>query len=133
MLKGSSARKNAPISRARQRLLLELKRLEQLLEIFQDRSPLVQGSLYRRKYRCGKKGCRCQEGKLHTGLVFSVNQKGRTQLLSLKGVDHEKLEECVKRYRRFRRGRTEAVKIFKRMLREIDRLRDFRKVDLRKV
>jgi len=82
-----------------------LKRLEGLVREVECREELLVGSLYVRRRRCGRKGCRCEHGGLHESQAFSVTEKGRTRHHALGALDEVRLRRAVEEYRRFRRAR----------------------------
>jgi hypothetical protein len=94
------------------------------------RSPLVRGSFYRYRRRCGKAGCRCARGTLHAGQAFSIRAGGRSRTLALTGVDREELSRCVGAYRDLRRVRAEMVRAFGELLKQVDKLERLREIGL---
>ena len=42
---------------------------------------LVKGSLIRNRRRCGKPGCRCQEGEQHESFAFTYKKLGKSVLI----------------------------------------------------
>lgn len=53
------------ISSLRSELLKVQQQLPQLLEACLAREPLLPGSLYTLRRKCGKPNCRCNRGELH--------------------------------------------------------------------
>jgi hypothetical protein len=110
------------ISRLRQSLLGLHDRAGLLLEVFLASEPLVRGSVYELRRRCGRPSCRCARGRLHPVMVLSVSEQGRTRLRTIPEDRLAKLRVLTQRYRRFRRTRARLVQVQRAMLAAIDQL-----------
>lgn len=54
---------------------------------------LVKGSLVLNRRRCGKPGCRCEDGELHESLAFTYKQAGKSVLVHIpEHLDAEAVE-----------------------------------------
>ena len=105
------------------RQILELQRqLPPLLETFLGREPLLPGSLYTLRRRCGKPTCRCARGELHASSVLSYRGQGRPRNLSLTPEQLPTLRELTDEYRRFRQARTQLLRLEREILTLIDRI-----------
>ena len=104
------------LSRTRQALVQLRDELGQLLELFLARAPLVKGSVYDLRRKCGKPTCGCVRGALHGTLVVSWSEAGRTRLRPLPPGRRGELRAAVRRYQRFRRARARLVKLHAEML-----------------
>jgi len=64
--------------------------------------PLMRGSVYERRRRCGRKGCACatDPDALHTGNFLTVFVEGRTQGFHLRAEDQEYVRGAVAAYQR---------------------------------
>ena len=120
-------------SRCRQRIAERMAELEGLVAAVQGRTPLVRGSLYAYRRRCGKRGCRCARGTLHLGHAFCVSEGGRSRTVPVRGVDREALAECVRAYREHRRARARMVKAFDDLVAAVDELERARAIALAQV
>ncbi len=67
------------LSTLRSQLLAVPPQLQELLETFLAREPLLPGSLYTLRRRCGKPSCHCARGELHASTVLSYRGQGRPQ------------------------------------------------------
>jgi hypothetical protein len=96
------------------------RQLEDLLPLRQ----LVKGSVYELQTRCGKPSCRCasEEGPLHSSIVLSWSEHGKTRLRTLPPGERAHLRQLTENYRRFRQARAALVKLHRRVLAAIDRL-----------
>jgi len=87
--------KQAHAARTRQRIRALAELLRGQTQRTMGHTPLVRGSYYRYRRRCGKAGCRCAGGTLHTGQAFSIRTGGRSRTLPLTGVNREELSRYV--------------------------------------
>lgn len=115
-------------SRCRQRIMNYLGQLQQLAQATLGHAPLVRGSLYVYRRRCGKPGCRCARGRLHRGRALGVSEGGRSRPVAIGGIDPQALSEHVERYRHVRRARMEMVQVFSSLLTAADRLESLRAI-----
>ena len=102
-------------------LLAEHQRqLDQLLPLRE----LVKGSVYELHTRCGKPSCHCasDQGPLHTSIVLSWSEHGKTRLRTLPAGERARCQRLTEDYRRFRQARAALVKLQRRMLATIDQL-----------
>jgi hypothetical protein len=65
-------------------------------------APLMRGSVYERRRRCGRKGCACatDADALHAGTFLTVFVAGRTQGFNLRAEDEEYVRGAVAAYER---------------------------------
>jgi hypothetical protein len=109
-------------SQLRQRLQQSQQEIGDLLRVLKQRRPLVRGNAYNLRRKCGKSGCRCQDGHLHETWVLSVPQKGRKRMRAIPKGKRTQWCSMTERYRRFRRARAELVKLFAEVLKLVDQL-----------
>jgi hypothetical protein len=111
------------LSRLRQSLARLREEATQLLEVFLGRDPLVRGTVYELRRKCGKPSCGCATaGPLHAVTVLSVSEEGRTHLRAIPQDQITELRTLTARYRRFRRARARLVKVHRTMVAVIDQL-----------
>ena len=109
-------------SQLRKQLQRGQREVSQLLWILKQRPPLLRGSVYILRRKCGKTGCRCQEGHLHESWVLSVPEKGRKRMRVVPRGKRLVWQQMSERYRRFRRARADLVKRFAQILKRVDEL-----------
>lgn len=83
--------------------VLDLKpQLPALLESFLGREPLLPGSFYTLRRRCGKPTCHCARGELHASIVLSYRGEGRPQNITLPPEQLREVRKLTEDYRAFR-------------------------------
>ncbi len=87
-----------------------------------QRRPFVRGNVYNLRRKCGKDGCRCQDGHLHESWVLSVPEKGGKRMRAVPEGKHAQWQQMTERYRRFRRARARLVKLFAEIIKLVDEL-----------
>jgi hypothetical protein len=122
--------KQAQAARTRQRIRALAELLQGQTRRAMGHTPLVRGSFYLYRRRCGKAGCRCAGGMLHVGQAFSIRSGGRSRTLPLTGVNREELSRYVGAYRELRRVRAGMVRTFDELLRQVDKLELLREIGL---
>ena len=122
--------KQEQAARTRQRIHTLAELLQGQARRAMGHTPLVRGSFYRYRRRCGKAGCRCAGGMLHAGQAFSIRSGGRSRTLPLTGVDPEELSRHVGAYRELRGVRAGMVRTFDELLRQVDKLERLREIGL---
>ena len=112
-------------------LRLSLRRLSdeanKLIEPSFSDKPVVKGSVYELKRKCGKPGCKCAQGELHSRMVLSASEKGKTRL---RVIPHGFLVDVmimVRRYQELRRARSRLVEVHRKMIRVMDEMEMMRR------
>jgi len=73
-------------------------------------APMVQGSFYLLRRKCGKPNCRCVSGQLHASWVLSRSEQGKDRLYSVPKEQRGRLRAWASEYRRYQRARALLVK-----------------------
>lgn len=115
-------------SQLRKRLQESQREVGDLLRLLSQRPPLIRGSVYPLRRKCGKSICRCQEGHLHESWVLSVPTKGKKRMQAVPKGKRLSWQQMTERYRRFRRARARLVKLFAEIIKLIDELEHARTV-----
>jgi hypothetical protein len=117
-------------SRLRQTLLQLAGEIEGLIKpLFSDR-PVMKGTVYELKRKCGKPGCKCARGELHTRMVLSASEGGKTRLQVIPHGSLGEVQQKVRRYQEFRRVRARLGEIYRKMLTVIDEMEAMRREEL---
>jgi len=117
-------------SRLRQSLVHLVSEMKQLVEPFFSDRPVIKGTVYELRRRCGKPGCKCAQGELHARMVVSASEKGKTQLRVIPRGFLVEVQGRVKRYQELRRVRARVVVIHRQMLRVLDEMEAVRREEL---
>lgn len=116
------------ISRIRQQLWRLYRAIAQTLRLLQTGAPMVQGSLYLMRRKCGKPTCRCARGQLHPVWVLTRSEAGKRRLYAVPATELGKLRPLAREYRKWHRARAMLVKQCNRLVRLVDQLADRRLV-----
>jgi hypothetical protein len=117
-------------SRLRQTLLHLGDEFKRLIEPFFSDRPVIKGTVYELKRRCGKPGCRCARGELHTRMVVSASEGGKTRLRVIPKGFLVEVQAKVRRYQEHRRARARLGELYRKMLRVIDEMEAMRREEL---
>lgn len=110
-------------SRLRQSLGRLRDEADRLLDVFLGRAPLVRGSVYLLRTKCGKPTCACaKRGRLHSCTAITWTDNGRKRLRSLSPKEKMELTRLTENYRRFRRARARLVELHVAILGVVDQL-----------
>jgi hypothetical protein len=117
-------------SQLRQTLLQLANEIRGLVEpVFSDR-PVIKGTVYELKRRCGKPGCKCARGELHARMVVSASEGGKTRLQVIPKGFLVEVQGKVRRYQELRRVRARLGEIYRKMLEVMDQMEAMRREEL---
>ncbi len=103
------------------RQLHELQQqLPLLLESFLGREPLLPGSMYTLRRRCGKPTCHCTRGELHASTVLSYRGQGRPQNITPPPEQVSAVQKLTDDYRQFRQARSQLLRLQRQIVELID-------------
>jgi hypothetical protein len=114
------------VSRLRQKLWQAYRALARTLRLLQRDAPMVQGSLYLLRRKCGKPNCRCARGQLHATWVLTRSEAGRSRLYAVGAEQRGPLRPLAREYRRWQLARAHLVKQTAKLLALIDELAEQR-------
>lgn len=117
-------------SRLRRSLTRLYEEVGRLIEPFHCDKPVIKGSVYELKRKCGNPGCRCTRGELHRSMVVSDSEKGRKSLRVIPRGFLVDVRSKVRRYRRLRRARARLVEVHGKMLRVMDEMEAVRREEI---
>ena len=101
-----------------------------LIELFFSDQPVIKGTVYELKRKCGKPGCKCARGELHGRYVVSASERGKTRLRAIPRGFLVETQQKVKRYQELRRSRSRVVEIHRQMLKVMDEMEAMRREEL---
>jgi hypothetical protein len=96
---------------------------------FSDK-PVIKGTVYELKRRCGKPGCKCARGELHAQMVVSASEEGKTRLQVIPRGYLVEVQEKVGRYQALRHARARLGAIHQKMLEVMDAMEAMRREEL---
>jgi hypothetical protein len=117
-------------SQLRQTLLRLASEIKGLVEPFFSDRPVIKGTVYELKRRCGKPGCKCARGELHARMVVSASQGGKTKLQVIPHGFLVEVQTKVRRYQELRRVRARLGEIYRKMLKGMDQMEAMRREEL---
>ena len=113
---------NHRLSSLRSQLHHAQQLLPGLLEACFTREPLLPGSLYTLRRKCGKPSCRCSRGELHESTVLSYRGQGKPRNLAPAPEHLPALRDMTDHYRRCRQARAQLVRWQRQLLNIVDAL-----------
>jgi hypothetical protein len=114
------------VSRLRQQLWLAYRSVARTLRALQRQAPMVQGSLYQLRRKCGKPTCRCARGQLHATWVLTRSEAGRSRIYTVAPDQRGPLRPLAREYRRWQRTRALLVKQSARLVALTDQMAEQR-------
>ena len=120
----SDKKKFSQLSQSLGRLSNEIR---QIVEPFFSDKPVIKGSVYELKTKCGKPGCKCTKGQLHHRMVVSASEKGKTKLRAIPRGFLVEVQTKVCRYQELRRVRVRLIEVNKKMLQVMDEMEAIRR------
>lgn len=98
-----------------------------MLPAFTDRQPMIKGTVYEQRRKCGKPNCYCAGGERHSSMMLSRSEGGRTRLMKVPSGELKDFQVLTERYQKFRRARARLGQIYKTMIKLIDQLEKARR------
>jgi len=89
----------------RQQLWRAYAALAHTLRRLQRSDPMVQGSFYLLRRKCGKPNCRCANGQLHATYVLTRSEQGKDRLYTVPKEQRAQVRKWAAEYRRYQRAR----------------------------
>jgi hypothetical protein len=117
-------------SRLRQTLLHLAGEIEGLVKPLFSDQPVIKGTVYELKRKCGKPGCKCAQGELHTRMVVSASENGKTKLQVIPHGSLGEVQAKVRRYQELRRVRARLGEIYRKMLAVMDEMEAMRREEV---
>lgn len=80
-----------------------LRRAQELRSQMRQIDLMLQASVVHRRTKCGKEGCRCTRGELHTAWSITYKEKGKTKTVRLDPEIHDEVISWAANWKKFRR------------------------------
>ena len=113
---------NVDLPKLRQQLWRAYAALAPTLRRLQRSEPMVQGSFYLLRRKCGKPNCRCARGQLHPAYVLTRSEAGTDRLYPVPKEQRAEVRKRAAEYRRYQRARAVLVKRHLRLLALADQI-----------
>ena len=117
-------------SRLRQTLLHLAGEIKGVVQPLFSGRPVIKGTVYELKRRCGKPGCQCARGQLHARMVVSASEGGKTRLQVIPRGFLVEVQAKVRRYQELRRARARLGELYRKMLWVMDQMEEIRREEL---
>ena len=117
---------NADLPNLRQQLWRAYAALATTLRRLQRSEPMVQGSFYLLRRKCGKPNCRCARGGLHPAYVLTRSEAGQDRLYPVPKEQRAEVRKRAAEYRRYQRARAVLVKRHLHLLALVDQIAEQR-------
>jgi len=117
-------------SQLRQSLLHLAGQIKRVVQPFFSDRPVIKGTVYELKRRCGKPGCKCARGELHARMVVSASERGKTRLQVIPRGFLVEVQDKVQRYQELRRARARLGELYRKMLKVMDEMEAMRREEL---
>ena len=117
---------SAQFSKLRQQINRAYRAMAAIVHRLLSSDPMVPGSLYLLRRKCGKPNCRCVAGELHARWVLTRSEQGKQRLYSVSDQERAQVRRWTDEYRRYQRARAAWVKAAAALLAKIDSLAEKR-------
>ena len=110
----------------RQQLWRAYAALAHTLRRLQRSDPMVQGSFYLLRRKCGKPNCRCATGQLHAAYVLTRSEQGKDRLYMVPQEQRAQVRKWAAEYRRYQRARAVLARRHVGLLALVDQMAEQR-------
>ncbi len=114
----------------RQSLARMASEIRQIVDPFLSDKPVIKGSVYELKTKCGKPGCKCAKGQLHHRMVLSASEKGKTRLRPTPRGFVVEVQTKVCCCQELRRVRVRLIEVHKKIVQVMDEMEAMRREQL---
>jgi hypothetical protein len=114
------------LARLRQQLWRAYAALAHTLRRLQRSDPMVQGSFYLLRRKCGKPNCRCATGQLHAAYVLTRSEQGKDRLYMVPQEQRAQVRKWAAEYRRYQRARAVLARRHVGLLALVDQMAEQR-------
>ena len=92
------------------------------LRRLQRAEPMVQGSFYLLRRKCGKPNCHCAAGQPHATYVLTRSEQGKDRLYTVPKDQRAQVRQQAAEYRRYQRARAVLGKRHAQLLTLVDQM-----------
>ena len=103
--------------RLRQEILRVFREIEELKTDLISRKPMLRGTVYELKRKCGRPTCRCvRKGQLHKQVCIAITRDGKKTLLPIRADKQAELEKLNGFHRQFRKARARFIQLSRKVV-----------------
>jgi hypothetical protein len=117
---------SSDLASLRQQLWRAYAALAHTLRRLQRSDPMVQGSFYLLRRKCGKPNCRCATGQLHAAYVLTRSEQGKDRLYMVPKEQRAQVRKWAAEYRRYQRARAVLARRHVGLLALVDQMAEQR-------
>jgi hypothetical protein len=117
---------NNDLASLRQQLWRAYAAVAHTLRRLQRSDPMVQGSFYLLRRKCGKPNCRCATGQLHAAYVLTRSEQGKDRLYMVPKEQRAQVRKWAAEYRRYQRARAVLARRHVGLLALVDQMAEQR-------
>ena len=117
---------SSDLASLRQQLWRAYAALAHTLRRLQRADPMVQGSFYLLRRKCGKPNCRCANGQLHAAYVLTRSEQGKDRLYMVPKEQRAQVRKWAAEYRRYQRARAVLARRHVGLLALVDQMAEQR-------
>jgi hypothetical protein len=118
------------LSQLRQTLLHLSSEIGDLVKPLFSDQPMIKKTVYELRRKCGKPGCKCAQGELHSRMVVIASEKGKTRLQVIPHGSLGEVQAKVRRYQELRRVRARLGEVDRKMLKAMDEMEAMRREEV---
>jgi hypothetical protein len=117
---------SSDLASLRQQLWRAYAALAHTLRRLQRADPMVQGSFYLLRRKCGKPNCHCATGQLHAAYVLTRSEQGKDRLYMVPKEQRAQVRKWAAEYRRYQRARAVLARRHVGLLALVDQMAEQR-------
>jgi hypothetical protein len=117
---------SSDLASLRQQLWRAYAALAHTLRRLQRSDPMVQGSFYLLRRKCGKPNCHCATGQLHAAYVLTRSEQGKDRLYMVPKEQRAQVRKWAAEYRRYQRARAVLARRHVGLLALVDQMAEQR-------
>lgn len=107
---------DATTSALRRQLWRHFRASGRLLRLMTTQDPLIPGSFYLLRRKCGKPSCRCAQGHLHATWVLTRSEGGQHKLYPVPPTERARVRKLAAAWKRSQKARTKLLKLQAQLL-----------------
>ena len=103
--------------RLRQEILRVFGEIEELKTELISRKPMLRGTVYELKRKCGRPTCRCvRKGQLHKQVCIAITRDGKKRLMPIRADKQAEMIKLNEFHRQFRKARARFIQLSRKVV-----------------